>query len=169
MTGRRRPLWVVAALSLLTVGAYVPIWFGLTWDELRRESHDVRMQPLAHALSTLIPGWNAITAWRHFRAIDALLERAGHVGRVDATSAAIGLVIWWLTFTHYSSEPLFLALDAVELLAGTAVVVYGQRALNALWQTRGAEERVLETDLMALGIAGVYALFTLASLFSTAP
>ena len=157
----------MTALSLLTLGAYVPIWFGLTWDELRRESGDQRMQPLVHALSTLIPGWNAVTAWRHFRAIDALLEKAGKTPRVDATSAAIGLVIWWLTFTHYSSEPLFLALDAIELLAGTAVVVYGQRALNTFWATRGAEERVLETDLMAIGVAVVYSLFTLAQFFST--
>jgi hypothetical protein len=147
----------------------VPIWFGLTWDELRRESGDERMQPLGHALSTLIPGWNAVTAWRHFRAIDAVLEKAGKPTRVDATSAAIGIVIWWLTFTHYSSEPVFLALDTIELIAGTAVVVYGQRALNAFWETRGADERVLETDLMALGVAVVYALFTLVSFFSSTP
>jgi hypothetical protein len=157
------------ALSLLTLGAYVPIWFGLTWDELRRESADARMQPLGHALSTLLPGWNAWIAWRHFRAIDALLEKAGRPIRVDATSAAIGLVIWWLTFTHYSSEPLFLALDAIELSAGTAVVVYGQRALNSFWESRGAEERVLQTDLMALGVAFVYSLFTLAQFFTSTP
>jgi hypothetical protein len=145
------------------------MWFGLTWGELRRESGDGSLQPLGHALSTLIPGWNAVIAWRHFRAIDALLEKAGRPARVDATSAAIGLVIWWLTFTHYSSDPLFLALDTIELIAGTAVVVYGQRALNSFWESRGAEERVLETDLAALGVALVYSLFALASFFSAAP
>jgi energy-converting hydrogenase Eha subunit E len=159
----------VTVLSVLTLGAYVPIWFGLTWDELRRESGDARMQPLGHALSTLLPGWNAWIALGHFRRIDGLLEKADRPFRVDATSAAIGVVIWWLTFTHYSSEPLFLALDAIELVAGTAVVVYGQRALNAFWETRGAEERVLETDLMAIGVAIVYSLFTLVSFFSTTP
>lgn len=158
----------MTALSLLTLGAYVPIWFGLTWDELKRETGDARMQPLGHALSTLLPGWNAFIAWRHFRTIDALLEKAAKP-RVDATSAAIGIVIWWLTFTHYSADPLFLALDTIELIAGTAVVVYGQRALNRVWETRGAEEKVLETDLMAIGVAFVYALFTLAQFFTATP
>lgn len=169
LPGRRRPLWLVGALSLLSLGAYVPIWFGLTWSELRRETKDDRMLPLAHALSTLIPGLNAIQAWRHFRAIDALIDKAGLAGRVDPTSAAIGLVIWWLTFTHYSSDPLFLAMDAVELCAGTAVVVYGQRALNVLWTSRGGEERTSQTDLIALAIAGTYAIFTVVGFLSTAP
>lgn len=159
----------MAALSLLSLGAYIPIWFGLTWAELRRETKDERMMPLAHALSTLIPGVNAVLCWRHFRAIDGLLEKATLGARVDSTSAAIGLVIWWLTFTHYSSEPLFLLMDAVELAAGTAVVVYGQRALNGLWAARGGEERVTETDLIAIAIAGVYALVTVVGFLSTVP
>jgi hypothetical protein len=155
-------------LSLLTLGAYVPIWFGLTWSEMRRETKDEQMLPLGHALSTLVPGWNAWQAWRHFRAIDALLEKAGRPERVDATSGALGLVIWWVTFTHYASEPIFLALDAIELLAGTAVLVYGQRGLNAFWASRGAEERVTETDLVILAIAGIYALFTIVGFLSAA-
>lgn len=138
----------------------MPIWFGLTWSELRRERGDDQMFPLGHAISTLIPGWNAWQVWRHFRAIDVLAEQAGGP-RVDATSAAVGIVIWWLTFTHYSADPLFLLLDAVELVAGTAVVVYGQRALNRHWERRGGDERVLETDLIALAIAGTYALLTI--------
>ena len=159
----------MAVLSLLSLGAYLPIWFGLTWAEMRRERNDEGMMPLAHALSTLIPGLNAVQAWRHFRAIDALLEKAGLAGRVDPTSAAIGLVIWWLTFTHYSSEPLFLVIDAVELVAGTTVLVYGQRALNVIWAARGGEERVTETDRIALAIAGTYALVTVIGLLSTTP
>jgi hypothetical protein len=153
---------------VLSLGAYVPIWFGLTWSELRKERNDDQMYPLGHALSTLIPGWNAWQAWRHFRAIDALLEGKGQ-GRVDATSAALGLVIWWLTFTHYSSDPLFLVLDALELLAGSAVVLYGQRAMNLYWASKGGEERVLETDLIALGVVVTYAVFTIIGFLSTTP
>jgi hypothetical protein len=156
----------VAALSLLTLGAYVPIWFGLTWAELRRETTDQTMSPLGHALMTLVPGLNVTLVWRHFRAINGLLERAGVATRLDPMSGAIGIIIWWLTFTHYASDPVFLALDAIELAAGTAVVVYGQRALNAAWANRGAEERVLETDLMALAAAGTYALFTIVGFLS---
>ncbi len=123
----------------------------------------MRMNPLGHALSMLIPGWNAWQASRHFRAIDALVARGTVKRGVDATSAALGVAIWWLTFTHYSTEPMFLMLDAVELTAGTAVIVYGQRALNAHWAERGGEEKLLETDILVLALAGAYALMTLIS------
>ena len=119
------------------------------------------MFPLGHALSMLVPGWNAWQAWRHFRIIDALVSTAVPRMRVDATSGAIGLVIWWFTFTHYSSDPLFLVLDAIELLAGTMVVLYGQRGLNAYWAAHGGDERLLETDIVALGIAALYLIVTI--------
>lgn len=167
LAGRRRPLWVVGALALLSLGAYVPIWFGLTWAELRREKEDASFMPLGHALGTLLPGVNVALTWRHFRVIDELLAKANIPTRVDPLSASIGIVIWWLTFTHYSTEPLFVALDAIELAAGTAVCVYGQRGLNAYWRTRGAEEKVLETDVFALALAGTYALLTIAGFMMT--
>src|SRR5205823_5940317 len=66
VAGRARPVWLVATLTILTFGLYLPIWFGLTWSEMRRETEDTRMFPLGHALSTLVPGWNAWQAWRHF-------------------------------------------------------------------------------------------------------
>jgi hypothetical protein len=147
----------------------VPIWFGLTWLEVRRETGDERMMPLGHALATLVPGMNAWIAWRHFAAINALAEKAGVAVRADPLSAAIGLVIWWLTFTHYSADPLFLLLDAIELVAGTAVVVYGQRGLNAFLSTRGVEEHIVQTDMMALAIAGTYALFTVVGFLQGGP
>ena len=159
----------MAALSFLTLGAYVPIWFGLTWAELQRETKDETMNPMGHALLVLVPGLNVTLVWRHFRAINALLERSGIATRLDPMSGAIGIIIWWLTFTHYASDPVFLVLDAIELIAGTAVVIYGQRALNAHWASRGAEERVLQTDLMALAFAGTYALFTVAGFLSASP
>jgi len=158
-------VWLVAALTALTLGLYLPIWFGLTCAEMRRETEDRRMSPLSTALGTLVPVLNAWVAWRHFGAIDALLAR-GSRGHVDRASAAIGIVIWWLTFTHYSSDPLFIALDTIELAAATAVVAYGQRALNLYWATQGAEERVVETDVIALAAAATYALFTILAFFT---
>lgn len=160
--GRRRPLWLVGALAALSLGVYIPIWFGLTWAELRRSDGDAGKSPLWHALSIFVPLYNILQVRRHFAACNVLLERAGIGARVDPTTAGLGLIIWWLTFTHYSSDPIFLVLDAVELAAGTAVVVYGQRALNLAWAARGIEERVLETDWLALAIALTYALLTIA-------
>ena len=152
---------MVAALSVLSLGAYVPIWFGLTWAELRRETKDESLRPLWHALLILVPGVNITVVWRHLGAINALIERVPGIPRLDPLTGGIGIAIWWLTFTHYSSDPVFLVLDAVELISGTAVVVSGQRALNAFWAGRGAEEKILETDLIALAVVATYALFTI--------
>ncbi len=150
----------MAALSFLSLGAYVPIWFGLTWAELRRETKDESLQPLWHALLILVPGVNITVVWRHYKSVNALLDRTPEIPRLDPLTVGIGVAIWWLTFTHYSSDPVFMVLDAIELFAGTGIVVYGQRALNAFWAGRGAEEKVLETDLVALAVVATYAIFT---------
>ena len=159
----------MTALALLSTGLYVPIWFGLTWVELRREMKDERLMPLGHAIGTLLPGVNVVIAWRHFRLIDDLLQKANVASRVDPVSAAIGIVIWWLTFTHLSAEPLFQIFNLIEWTAGAAVVAYGQRGLNAYWASRGGEEQVLETDLFALAIAGTWGLLSLVGMLTPAP
>ncbi len=159
----------MAALCVLSLGTYVPIWFGLSWAELRRERHDETMAPLAHALSIFVPGYGAWQTHRHFRALDALVRSVDVAAGVDPFAAAIGTGIWWLTFTHYSTEPIFLALDAIELAAGAAVVVYGQRATNAYWRSRPGppvDERVTELDWIVLAIAASYALLTVIGLLA---
>ncbi len=156
---RRRPLWLVLALSVLSFGFYIPIWFGLSWRELRRELADERMEPMWHGASILVPVYGFVQAHRHFRLLQGALERAGAKKHVDAFSATVGVIIWWLTWTHYSTEPLFVALDGIELAAGTAVIVYGQRALNAYWVARpgpAVEERLVDWDWAALIIAASY-------------
>lgn len=149
----------MAALTLLSLGIYLPLWLGITWAELRRETGDQRMQPLAHALSVFIPGYGYWQVYRHFALIGSGLERLGAKVRVDPLSATIGVVLWSVTFLHYSTEPIFVLFDAVELAAAAAVVVYGQRALNVYWSGRpgpSVEERVLTTDWIALGAAFAY-------------
>jgi hypothetical protein len=146
-------------LTVLSLGIYLPLWLGFTWAELRRETGDQRMQPLGHALSVFIPVYGYWQVYRHFALIESGLERVGAKTRVDPFSAMIGVVLWSLTFLHYSIDPIFVALDAIELLAATAVVVYGQRALNDFWRTRtgaSVEERVLATDWVAMAAAAAY-------------
>jgi len=131
----------------------------MTWAELRRDTGDLRMQPIWHGLSVFVPGYGYWQVYRHFALIDSGLERLGVKGKVDPLSATIGVVVWSVTFLHYSADPIFVALDTIELLAATAVVVYGQRALNEYWSAHGAakvEERVLSTDWIALGLAAAY-------------
>ena len=147
------------------------MWFGLTWAELRRETGDGRMLPLAHALSIFVPLYGLWQSHRHFSAIDAVVRKSDATRGVDPFSAALGTGIWWLTFTHYSTEPMFLMLDAIELLAGTAVVVYGQRALNRHWRARPgppADERLTQMDWLILGLALSFGVLTIIS-FLTAP
>jgi len=168
-------LWLVAALSLLSLGAYIPIWYGLTWAELKRETaaaaktplargtDDSAMSPVGHALSVFVPVYGIWQAYRHFTLLDTLRRQADPAHGVDALTGAIGTGIWWLTFTHYSTDPIFMALDAIELAAGTAVVLYGQRALNGFWLSRPGppvEERMTEVDWLALVAAASFALLT---------
>ena len=144
---------------MLSLGIYLPLWLGFTWAELRRETGDERMQPLGHALSVFVPGYGFWQVYRHFALIGSVLDRVGLKNKVDPFSATIGVVLWSLTFLHYSSEPIFVALDMLELVAATGVVVYGQRALNEYWRARpgpAVEERVLSTDWIAVALAGVY-------------
>jgi hypothetical protein len=94
------------------------------------------------------------------------LERLGVKTKVDPFSATIGVVLWSLTFLHYSTDPIFIALDTIELLAATAVVVYGQLALNEYWRARpgpSVAERALPTDWIALGVAAAYFLSSVLS------
>jgi hypothetical protein len=180
---RRRPLWLVGALTVLSFGAYIPIWFGLSWAELKRETEggdasplargtgDGGMSPLGHALSIFVPVYGLWQAYRHFTLIDAFRRKVDPDHGVDALTGAIGTGIWWLTFTHYSTEPIFVALDAIELAAGTAVIVYGQHALNGYWRSRPGppvEERITQLDWLAIGIAVSWALITLIGIVAPA-
>jgi len=155
---------------VLSLGIYLPIWLGFTWAELRRETGDQRMQPLWHALSLFVPGYGYWQVYRHFALIASGLERVGVKNLVDPFSATIGVVLWSVTFLHYSAEPIFVALDMFELLAAAGVVVYGQRALNEYWRARPGPEvaqRVLPTDWVAIALAGAYFLSCIVAYVTT--
>jgi hypothetical protein len=129
------------------------------------------MQPLGHALSVFVPGYGYWQVYRHFALIGSCLQRLGVTNKVDPFSATIGVVLWSLTFLHYSTEPIFVVLEMIELLAATGVVVYGQRALNEYWRARPGpevEERVVQTDWIALALVGAYFLSWILA-YATAP
>jgi len=152
----------VGALTVLSYGIYLPLWFGFSWAELRRDTSDMTMQPAAHTLSIFVPGYGTWQAYRHFALIGTLLSRVGSPLTVDPSTAALATTVWWVTWLHYSSEPLFVVLNVIELIAGTAVVVFGQRALNGYWAARPgppADDRVLPRDWFALGMAAAFFVF----------
>jgi hypothetical protein len=154
----------VAALTILSLSVYLPLWLGFTWAELKRDTHDERMQPVGHAFSLFVPGYGYWQVYQHFKLVRDLLARVGSTAKIDPLSAALGVVLWSFTFLHYSNDPLFTVLNLIELAAATAVVVYGQRAMNIYWQKRpeaAAEERILQTDWLALAVAATYFIFNL--------
>jgi len=119
------------------------------------------MFPAAHGASIFIPGYGTWQAYRHFALITQLLARVGSPLKVDPSTAALGTTVWWVTWLHYSgfNDPVLVVLNVIELIAGTAVVVFGQRALNAYWAVRPgppADARVLPTDWFALGMAAAF-------------
>jgi hypothetical protein len=136
---------------------------------MRRETGDERMQPIWHGLSLFVPAYGYWQVYKHFRLLTDQLARVGATLRVDPLSATLGVVLWSITFLHYSTDPFFILLDAVELSAGAAVVVYGQRALNEYWQARpgpSVDERVLSTDWIAIALAGAYFITAISSYLS---
>lgn len=154
---------------MLSIGLYIPLWFGATWRELREETKDAEMQPGPHALSILVPGYGAWQAFRHFALIDRLLAKVGSPMRVDPVTAALGITVWWITWLHYSNDPVFVALNVIELAAGTAVVVLGQRALNEVWRARpggAGDERLRPSDWFALGLAATVFVYVVASILT---
>jgi hypothetical protein len=119
------------------------------------------MLPSAHGVSIFVPGYGTWQAYRHFALIGQLLTRVGSPLKVDPSTAALGTTVWWVTWLHYSgfNDPILVVLNVIELIAGTAVVVFGQRALNAYWALRPgppADGRLLPADWFALGLAASF-------------
>ena len=84
----------MAALTVLSYGIYVPLWFGFSWAELRRDSADDTMQPAAHGASIFIPGYGTWQAYRHFALIGQLLTRVGSPLKVEPSTAALATTVW---------------------------------------------------------------------------
>jgi len=107
------------------------------------------MFPLAHALSIIVPAYGLWQAYQSTSDCWTPPTKGDPEHGVDALTGAIGTGIWWLTFTHYSGDPIFAALDAIELAAGTALVSMVSKALNAYcardpvrrWSERGDRAR----------------------------
>src|SRR2546430_17538248 len=97
MPPRRRPLWLVAALSVLSTGIYVPLWFGLSWTELRRETANERMQPAWHALSIFVPGYGSWQVYQHFPTIPLALGPLPGTPKIHPLSPTNGTPRWFFS------------------------------------------------------------------------
>jgi hypothetical protein len=117
---RQRPAWVVALLTIVSLGFYWPIWFGQSWSELKRVVRDPGMSPGWHAFSLAVPfySWNRVLV--HFRTINEECDKRGVRRGVSPSAALLGMLIS--------------IIPGVGLLTFPLIMGSGQRALNRVWQ-----------------------------------
>lgn len=133
----QRPLWLVVALTLLTLGLYQIVWLGITWAEMKRELRDDSMRPWGHALSLFVPiyGWTRVHA--HYRTINELLEEVGRAPGLSPGLATAGWVIANVVGTASGNPAVpaeaFVGMLFVSTALAVFVVVRGQAELNTYW------------------------------------
>jgi hypothetical protein len=110
---RQRPIWLVAALTVLTLGMYLHVWFGQSWSELTRATGKLDMSASSHQWA-LAMGFDFFARVRaHFRAINDQLALRGLPGGV-APGTAIAMIASFVLIP--------------------VLVANGQRSLNRIWE-----------------------------------
>lgn len=130
---RRRPVWVVAALSFLTLDIYGLIWFGLSWAELKRERNDPTMRPVWHVLSLFVPFYGLFRAHAHFRTLNELRATVGQKPGIPPGWAVISFILG-AGAGRLAGLPFSPAVSLLFLTVSGALfalpIALGQRALN---------------------------------------
>jgi hypothetical protein len=168
---RRRPVWVVAALSFLTLDLYGIVWIGLSWAELKRERNDPNMHPWWHALTLVVPFYGLFRIHAHFRTLNELLAGIGLTRRVPPGRAVIAIVVS-AAIGRIGSLPMSPVATLVLLIVSGALfalpIALGQRSLNEYYGALPMENiptnaRWFEWVILAIG-AALWFLIVLGSL-----
>ncbi|MBM2809533.1 MAG: hypothetical protein HW416_292 [Chloroflexi bacterium] len=150
---RRRPAWLVAALTItslpmtlflpfymlawlvqwwggkpgqiITFLPYPLVWLAATWSEMKRELDDPDMHPWWHALSFLIPIYGLFRLHAHYRTIQELLLQRGAASPVSGRGAVLGMIGADLLLLAGTANLLLLAGTKVEGPVGTVDVLGG--------------------------------------------
>ena len=146
----RRPLWLVAGLTLATFGVYWYYWLGKSWSEMKAEVDDPGMDPLGHVLAMFVPIYNLFRLFAHYRVINQLLARTSSLVRVQpwlpvgftlfgpVAVLLVGALLLSIVITVAPSSSIS-ALMSILLIAAYLFsaqlfrVLYGQHGLNAYW------------------------------------
>lgn len=140
---RLRPGWLLAGLTLATFGLYAYYWLLATWRELRDESSDPTMHPVAHALSMFVPIYCYFRVHAHVRRIQKLARSRGALTGIGPGAAvSIWLVATWIgsatgRVPNSQADEYALGLAGLGLAANSLLallLVKSQIALNAAWQ-----------------------------------
>jgi hypothetical protein len=146
--------WTIA-ISVVSLGFYVPIWLGLTWSEMKRELRDDGMTPVWHGLAAFVPVYDLYRLHAHFTCINRTLGRAPNVpsARAKRVVLAAGVaaivvgpgylplfaLIWQVPPRLGLGSPVIWALIGfyAPIISGLivfgAIAGYGQAALNRYW------------------------------------
>ncbi len=142
LSGYQTAQWMLLLLCLVTAGLYLPIWMALTWSELQRVYRDVRMYPVWHGLSMLIPVYGWVRFYGHCVAINHAVEHRGGVSMVRprlatiavVAGSAVGLVSAWTEAGWF----VLLWLASSALFA--AAIIHAQKGLNYYRRTLSNED-----------------------------
>jgi S1-C subfamily serine protease len=135
VTQRERPLWLVATLTIATLGVYFPFWLGFTWSEMRRTGRALVARPLWHALGSLVPVYGLYRLGLHAAAIRAI-DPAGPASRVRRSGfVAAGILAGIIAnVANQTAGPAYVIWSMTAAAVLAAMAVEGQRALNAQWR-----------------------------------
>jgi len=171
---RRRPVWVVAALTFLTLDLYGIAWIGLSWAELKRERNDPNMHPWWHMLTLVVPFYGLFRIHAHFRTINELLASVGSSRRFAPGLAVLAIVVSAIlgrtaSLPSLSPSTVFVLLIVSGVLFAWPIA-QGQQSLNDYYGVLPMENiptdvRRFEWLILAVG-AVVWFLIALGSLAS---
>ena len=157
----RYSLWRVGILTFLSFGLYYYYWMYVSWKHLAEEMPGKEFHPFWHAMSQLVPIYNFVVIYQHFRTIKDAQERERVKSNlIPGLALALSIVlpvilyigVWILVFVllwallSFSVAPavvvLWVVISILMLIvavAGTSLtlVLWGQRNLNRYWERPG--------------------------------
>ena len=182
---RRYSLWRVGILTFLSFGLYYYYWMCVSWKHLAEEMPGKEFHPSWHALSQLVPIYNFVVIYQHFRTIKDVQERERVKSNlVPGLALALSIVlpyiltigVWILVIVllwallSFSVAPavavLWVVISILMLIAAVAgtfltLVLWGQRNLNKYWESPGARRaRSARTGPGEIIISAAGGLFT---------
>ena len=110
---RQRPIWVVVLLTILTLGAYLYIWFGQSWAELTRVAGKLDMSRSSHL-------------WAMAMGFDFFFRVRAHFRTINEQCALRGILT--------SVEPGRAIAMIASFVLIPVLVANGQRSLNRIWE-----------------------------------
>ncbi len=165
------PMWMVALLCFVTAGLYLPIWMGISWSEMKRVYRDVRMYPIWHGLSALVPVYGWMRFYEHCVAINYVVQHAGGPRMVNPGRATAALVVGSAAgfASAWTIEGLFILLWLFSSGLFSAALMHAQRGLNHYRCSLSKDETPTNVRGWEWGLLFFGSIFIMMALFAALP